>query len=140
MVPRTRLLLLLCWIFIVIPTYHVSAQTREDAIVNRATSVLDEIMAIPNKQIPQSLLRDAQGIAIVPAVVKGGFVVGVRHGKGVVLIRDELANWQAPQFVSLTGGSVGWQLGIQSTDVVLVFKNRKREREIWGLRCRAPEY
>ncbi|MBI85015.1 MAG: Ysc84 actin-binding domain protein [Planctomycetaceae bacterium] len=125
MVPRTRLLLLLCWIFIVIPSYPVSAQTREDAVVNRATGVLDEIMALPTRQIPQALLQDAQGIAIVPGVVKGGFVVGVRYGKGVVLIRDELANWQAPQFVSLTGGSVGWQVGIQSTDVILVFKNRK---------------
>ena len=125
MVLRTRLLLLLCWMFIATAPHPVSAQTREDAIVSRATSVLDEIMAIPTGQIPQSLLRDAQGIAIVPGVVKGGFVVGVRHGKGVVLIRDEVANWQAPQFVSLTGGSVGWQLGIQSTDVILVFKSRK---------------
>ena len=125
MVQRIRLLLLLCWMFIATATHPVSAQTREDAIVNRATSVLDEIMAIPARQIPQSLLQDAQGIAIVPGVVKGGFVVGVRHGKGVVLIRDEVANWQAPQFVSLTGGSIGWQVGIQSTDVILVFKSRK---------------
>lgn len=102
-----------------------SAQTREEATVIRATAVLDEIMALPVKRIPQSLLADAEAIVIVPNVVKGGFVVGVRHGKGVVLVRDEGGGWQAPQFVSLTGGSVGFQAGVQATDVVLVFKTRR---------------
>ena len=101
------------------------AQTSRDRTVNSATRVLDEIMAIPASQIPQSLLSDASAVAIIPQVIKGGFVVGVRHGRGVVVVRDEAGNWQPPQFASLTGGSVGWQVGVQSTDVVLIFRTRR---------------
>jgi lipid-binding SYLF domain-containing protein len=93
--------------------------------VESATAVMREIMAIPAKQIPASLLRDARGVAIIPNVVKGGFVVGVRFGRGVMLMRGDDGNWQPPVFISLTGGSVGWQAGLQATDVVLVFKTRK---------------
>ena len=99
--------------------------TPEAAIVDAATTVLDEFMHIPTRSIPQSLLRDAEGIAIVPDVVKVGFVVGVRYGRGVVLVRDETGAWKPPVFVTLTGGSIGWQAGVQGTDVILVFKNRK---------------
>ncbi len=101
------------------------AQLREDAAVRASSIVLDEIMAVPVKSIPRSLLADAEAIAIVPNVVKGSFVVGVRHGKGVVLVRDEAGAWMAPQFVSLTGGSIGFQVGVQATDVILVFKSKK---------------
>jgi lipid-binding SYLF domain-containing protein len=101
------------------------AQSQETATVESAVSVLDEIMAIPAKQIPQSLLADAHGIAIIPNVVKGGFVVGVRYGKGVLVVRDETGAWKPPLFVTLTGGSVGWQAGLQATDVILVFKTQK---------------
>jgi lipid-binding SYLF domain-containing protein len=103
----------------------IAQVSKEDATVQQASVVLDEIMAAQLKAIPQWLLADAEAIAIVPNVVKGSFVVGVRHGKGVVLIRDEAGGWQAPSFVSLTGGSVGFQIGVQSTDVILVFKTRK---------------
>jgi len=102
-----------------------SAQTVEDATVNAATTTLNEIMAIPAKQIPASLLAKARGIAIVPGVVKGGFVVGVRHGRGVLMTRNDDGTWKGPAFISLTGGSVGWQVGVQSTDVILVFRTRK---------------
>src|SRR5689334_15682725 len=85
------------------------APTREEQVVQSATAVLNEIMAVPVTRIPQSMLADAKGVAIVPNVIKGGFVVGVRHGRGVILVRDEQGGWQPPQFVSLTGGSVGWQ-------------------------------
>ncbi len=99
--------------------------TREEQIVQNATTVLDEVMVIPANAIPQALLAKARAVAIIPNVVKGGFVVGIRHGRGVVLIRDDAGNWQAPLFVSLTSGSIGWQAGIQSTDLVMVFQTRK---------------
>jgi len=102
-----------------------TAQSPLDTTVDLATRVLDEIMAVPAKQIPESLLKDARGVAIIPNVVKGGFVVGIRHGRGVVMVRDDAGTWHPPIFVSLTGGSVGWQAGIQATDVVLVFRTRK---------------
>ena len=101
------------------------AQTALDRTVDSATTVLDEIMTVPAKQIPQALLSGARGVAIIPNVVKGGFVVGVRHGRGVVLVRDDAGNWHPPVFASLTGGSIGWQAGLQSTDVVLVFRSRR---------------
>ena len=71
-----------------------------------------------------------QGLVIVPAMVKVGLVAGVRHGKGIAVIRDDNGAWQLPIFVSMTGGSVGWQVGIQSTDVILVFNTR---RSVTGL-------
>lgn len=101
-----------------------SAQSYEDSVVEAAGQVLGEIMAIPVRQIPESMLSGAQGLAIIPNLVKGGFVVGVRHGRGVVVVRDENGAWKPPVFVSLTGGSFGWQIGLQATDVILVFKTR----------------
>ncbi len=99
-------------------------QTPEVAIVESARQVLDEIMAIPASEIPAALLADAEGIAIVPGLVKGGFIVGVRHGRGVVVVRNEQRAWNAPLFITITGGSIGWQAGVQATDVVLVFKTK----------------
>jgi len=99
-------------------------QTREENVVRSSITVLNEIMAIPARSIPASMLHSAEGIVIIPNMIKGGFVVGVRHGRGVVMVRDENRNWQAPQFVTMTGGSVGWQIGLQATDVILVFTTR----------------
>lgn len=98
---------------------------QEDQIVQQASTVLKEIMDVPAQRIPISLLKGAEGIAIVPNVIKGGFVIGGRRGNGVVLVRDDKGSWHAPSFITLTGGSIGFQAGIQSTDVILVFKTRK---------------
>lgn len=101
------------------------AGPRETATVETATQTLQEITSVPAKGIPASLLADAQGIAIIPSVVKLGFVVAGRHGRGIVLTRNANGAWGHPVFVTITGGSVGWQAGIQATDVILVFKTRK---------------
>jgi len=82
-------------------------------------------MAIPTRQIPQRMLAGATGVAVIPDVTKIGFIAGVRRGQGVLLVRDAEGEWSLPQFITLTGGSVGGQAGIQGTDVVLVFKTRK---------------
>jgi lipid-binding SYLF domain-containing protein len=100
------------------------AQAHEDQ-VNDAAQTLREIMAVPLKGIPEALLHDAQGIAIIPGMVKGGFIIGVRHGKGVLVSRDDSGAWRAPVFITLTGGSAGFQAGLQATDLVLVFKTRR---------------
>jgi lipid-binding SYLF domain-containing protein len=100
-------------------------QNEGAAIVDSATNVLNEIMAIPAQGIPRALLHDAQGIAVVPGLIKGGFVVGVRHGRGIVVVKDDNGNWRAPSFITINGGSIGWQAGVQATDVVLVFKTKK---------------
>lgn len=101
------------------------ANRDAETTVELAGEVLRETTTIPLRQIPQHLLADAQGIAIVPGVVKIGFVGAIRRGRGVVLVRGSEGDWGLPQFVTLTGGSVGWQVGIQATDVVLVFRTRQ---------------
>ncbi len=101
------------------------AQSPLDDSVIAATQVLREIMAVPLNGIPESLLHQSQGIAMIPGMVKGGFIVGVRHGKGVLATRDEAGLWRAPVFITVTGGSVGAQAGVQATDLVLVFKTRR---------------
>lgn len=99
--------------------------THEAAIVDSSAQVLREIMTIPGNGIPASLLAKSEGIVIVPGMLKGGFVIGAKHGRGVVVVRDQNTNWQMPQFVTITGGSIGWQAGIQATDLVLVFMTKK---------------
>jgi lipid-binding SYLF domain-containing protein len=97
---------------------------RDAATVEEACEVLDTLAALPLKCIPPALLREAQGLVIIPGVVKAGLVVGGRHGHGVVLRRLPEGGWSRPEFISLSGASVGLQAGIQSTDLVLVFKTR----------------
>ncbi len=93
--------------------------------VVESEQVLNELMAIPARQIPRRLLAEAQGIAIIPNVIKIGFIGGARRGHGVVMVRDAEGEWSLPQFMTLTGGSVGFQAGVQGSDVVLVFTTRK---------------
>lgn len=102
----------------------VAASNPEDGVMDSATAVLGEIMTIPARSIPGSMLAKAEGIAIIPGMLKGGFIIGVRHGRGVIVTRDEAGRWKPPLFVQITGGSVGWQAGIQGTDLVLVFRTK----------------
>jgi lipid-binding SYLF domain-containing protein len=100
----------------------VRANGRESAIVEKAIEVLDQSTKMPENCIPNALLGKAQGVIILPNVVKAGLLVGGRHGRGVLLVRSKDGGWSNPVFVTLTGGSFGWQGGIQSADLVLVFK------------------
>jgi lipid-binding SYLF domain-containing protein len=111
-------------LFVALLAASVHAADAERTVA-KATTALHEIMAVPLKGIPESLLADAEAVAIFPSVVKVGFVAGVERGHGVVTIRDDNHNWGAPRFVTVTGGSVGWQIGASATDLVLVFKTRK---------------
>jgi lipid-binding SYLF domain-containing protein len=90
-----------------------------------AVRVLNEIMAAPDKRVPDAMLSKAEAIAVIPDVIKAGFVVGGRHGRGLLSVRAPDGTWSNPTFVSLTGGSFGFQAGVQSTDVVLVFRSRR---------------
>ncbi|HKJ08895.1 MAG TPA: lipid-binding SYLF domain-containing protein [Gammaproteobacteria bacterium] len=108
----------------------VRAASSLDRKVETATNVLEQIQSIPEQSIPPALLLHAQGIAVIPSVIKAGFIFGGRHGTGILVVRKADGQWSDPLFVSLTGGSVGWQLGVSSTDVVLVFKNRRGIRHI----------
>ncbi|MGA7180339.1 MAG: lipid-binding SYLF domain-containing protein [Thiobacillaceae bacterium] len=102
-----------------------AAGVGESEKVETATDVLRQITAIPEQEIPPALLRNAQGVAVIPGVIKAGFIVGGSYGKGILTVRDDKGQWSPPLFVTLAAGSLGWQIGAESTDVVLVFKTRR---------------
>lgn len=108
-----------------LPVPGYGAAEREAGIVGSAVDVLAEMSGIPEQGIPPHLLRDARGVAVVPGLIKIGLVLGARHGRGVLLVRDPSGNWSNPVFITLTGGSLGYQVGAQSSDIVLVFKSEK---------------
>ena len=119
----TRFLLFTAVVFI---TGRAEAQllappTAPNQLVIDATNVLSQSVAMPSG-LPQKMLADAEGIAIVPNMVRGAFVVGVQHGRGVLLVRGPGRAWQPPRMIEITGGSLGYQIGVQSTDLILVFR------------------
>ncbi len=97
---------------------------KMDDRLNDAAAVLQEIMATPDRGIPSSILAGASCVVVVPHYKKGAFVVGAQYGQGVATCRTP-RGWSAPVFVKLEGGSFGWQIGGQSTDLVLVAMNQK---------------
>jgi lipid-binding SYLF domain-containing protein len=86
-----------------------------------AASVLTEIMSIPENSIPEELMARAHGIAVIPHVVKGAFGIGGQWGKGLMSQRGEDGSWSAPAYIEIGGGGFGLQIGVQASDVVLVF-------------------
>jgi len=109
-------------LLLALPSGSSIAASVEAGKVESANEVLSKIMEIPENAIPPSLLADAQGIAIVPGVIKIGFVVGGQYGRGVLVVRGKGGAWSNPVFISLMSGSIGWQIGAESTDFVIVFK------------------
>jgi lipid-binding SYLF domain-containing protein len=122
---RKSVLLLALTLCLLLPASLLSAQAQQIGRIADATLAFQDIMAIPEKTVPQYLLQDAAGIAIIPGVVKVGFIVGGEYGKGLLLLKDEDGSWSNPIFITLSGGSIGWQLGAQSADFVLVFKTER---------------
>ena len=93
--------------------------------VGKARQTLDEFAKLTIDSIPPAMLNNAEGIAIFPGMIKGGFILGVNYGKGVLLVRKADRTWSAPVMVTMGGGSVGFQAGVQSADIVLVFATPK---------------
>lgn len=105
----------------------LSAQAATDLArqAQAATEVLQDLQRIPEQAIPPNLLNSAYAIAVIPNVVKGGFIVSGSFGKGVLLVRQADGAWSNPAFVKLGNVGIGWQAGVQGADLVLVFKNRR---------------
>jgi lipid-binding SYLF domain-containing protein len=101
------------------------ASAREEARLIEASGVLEELRAQRDTAIPDRLLARAYGIAVIPNVVKVAVGVGGRRGSGAMVVRDANGKFSNPIMVSITGGNVGWQIGVQSTDIVLVFTTKK---------------
>ncbi len=106
------------------------SQTIEEARLASVEAVIHAFTSDPATAIPPLLLQSAEALAIIPGVIRGGFIFGARRGRGIVIVRTEDGSWSNPSFVTLTGGSFGAQIGADSTDVVLVFGNERSVRDI----------
>jgi SH3 domain-containing YSC84-like protein 1 len=106
----------LCW----------AGSAREDATerLDNATSVMHEIMGMPDKGIPEEVLEHAKCIAVVPHMIKGGFILGGKGGKGVATCRTA-DGWSAPAFITISGGNWGLQIGVEAVDLVMIIQNQK---------------
>src|ERR1022692_4574328 len=107
-------------------TFAFAGPGQQDAParLQAAGLVMHEIMATPEKGIPEEVLNGAKCIAVLPNMAKGGFVVGGEHGRGVVTCRTT-HGWSAPAFISIGGGNFGFQAGAQSVDLIMLFMNDK---------------
>jgi lipid-binding SYLF domain-containing protein len=97
--------------------------------LDHAGSVLHEIMAAPDNGIPQEVLEHARCVAVVPHMIKGGFVFGAENGRGVATCRTE-KGWSAPAFFAITGGSWGLQIGVEGVDLVMIIQNEDGMRQL----------
>ena len=122
-----KLLLTISALALSLTVVTAQQQTSEDEVkrITDAATILDEIMAAGDKAIPRAILERAQGIAVFPALIKGNVLVGGQRGHGVLSVRDASGAWSAPGFLTLTGGSLGPQLGLHAIDLVLVINNRR---------------
>jgi lipid-binding SYLF domain-containing protein len=119
---RFRVLLILTLTtFAVMPA---GAQQTEIHRVQDAQDVFQVLAAVPEHDVPAALIRQVQGIAIIPNVQRVGFIIGGQHGRGVLVARGADGSWSRPLFLTLAGGSVGFQIGIQSADIVLFFRTK----------------
>lgn len=103
----------------------VLADAEQDERAAEAVDVLDTLMLVPEQSVPEALLREAQAVAVFPNVIKAGLFIGGRRGHGLIAVRTADGTWSNPNFATLTGGSFGFQAGVQSSDLVLVFRSQR---------------
>jgi lipid-binding SYLF domain-containing protein len=129
---RMRLFTALIGLLLALSTTGAWAQAREQGRLLMASQVLEELRASRDQYIPDRLLERAYAIAVIPDMTKIAFFAGGRRGHGVLVVRDNDGRFSSPTFITMTGGSFGWQWGVQSTDIVLVFTTRKGVEGITG--------
>lgn len=110
---------------LLLPTLVAHAEDPPLVRAQNAVRVMREIMQAPDKAVPQDLLRNAKAIAVIPDMVKAGLIFGGRRGEGLIAVKGADGTWSNPSFITLTGGSVGFQAGVSSTDVILVFRTQR---------------
>jgi lipid-binding SYLF domain-containing protein len=116
--------LLLMSVMGMVGTYAWAGSAREDTVdrMQKSVAVLHAIMSTPDKGIPEEVLSNAKCILVVPDLIKGGFIFGGKHGRGVASCRTA-EGWSAPAFVSVGGGSWGLQIGVEGVDLVMLVMN-----------------
>ncbi|WP_165247341.1 lipid-binding SYLF domain-containing protein [Paludisphaera soli] len=115
----------LCVVLGCLPLNAARAQKPPDVVIGQSIQALSEVTRNPKTGMPRLVMRNAQGIAIIPSMVKAGFVIGARFGRGALLIRQADGSWSNPVFIHLVGGSFGFQAGAQKTDLILVFQTQR---------------
>lgn len=123
---------LLAGAFMSLLALSVHAAPRQEATLLNATQVLTELRNAPDQNVPNWLLERAYAVAIIPNVIKVSLIAGGRRGSGVMVVRQPDNTWSNPVFVNLTGGSLGLQWGVQSTDIMLVFVSKASVEGIVG--------
>lgn len=129
---RTALLSLVTAAIFTLGGMQAIAASRQEALLITAAQVVDELRQTPDQNVPNWLLDRAYAVAVVPNVVKAALILGGRRGSGAMVVRRDDGSWSGPVSVNLTGGSFGFQWGVQSTDVVLVFTSRQSVEGITG--------
>ena len=121
-------------VFLLIVSTAALSADRSDVVkrLQRATEVFSEIMKTPDKGIPADLLDKCECVGIVPGLKKGGLGLGGKYGKGLVMCRKRDRSWTAPSFITIEGGSIGFQIGFTQIDVVMLMMNRKGVEKLIG--------
>jgi lipid-binding SYLF domain-containing protein len=129
---RVSLFTVVASLVLAVTATAVQAQAREEGKLLVARQVLEELRDSRDQFVPDRLMERAYGIAVIPDLTKVAFFAGGRHGNGVMVVRDKDGRFSNPVFITMTGGSFGWQWGVQKTDIVLVFTSRKGIEGISG--------
>jgi len=116
--------------FAALAAFAVHAQPSAEIRLQEAGDLIRAFTDAGEDSIPTELLERALGIAVIPNVFRGGFILGARRGRGILSLRMQDGSWSNPAFITLTGGSIGWQIGAESTDIVLVFANENAVKNI----------
>ncbi len=122
---RVSVIALLAGLVLAMSASAVEGPAREEGKLLIASQVLEELRDSRDQFIPDRLMERAYGIAVIPDLTKAAFFFGGRHGNGVMVVRNKDGRFSNPVFITMTGGSFGWQWGVQKTDIVLVFTSRR---------------
>jgi lipid-binding SYLF domain-containing protein len=124
--PSRAALAMLGVLAFALPPAVTAQQTSSDEAdrVRESILVLNEIMQVDDQAIPEAILSRAEAVAVFPSTIRGGFIVGGLRGRGILSVRQD-DGWSPPAFFTLTGGSIGLQIGAQASDIVLVILNRR---------------
>jgi SH3 domain-containing YSC84-like protein 1 len=124
--------------FLSLPQAVTGADSPGAARLQDCFQVLSKTITTQKNFLPTAIFQNASGLVIVPRYLKAGFLMGVRHGKGIMVVKDAAGKWSNPVFITISGGSVGLQAGLQSSEVVMVFRKsasmdaKRKENFLFG--------
>ncbi|MGF1669570.1 MAG: lipid-binding SYLF domain-containing protein [Balneolaceae bacterium] len=118
-----RIIIIILTVIISIPLNSIAQDKKLNDRVERSAKVFEDIIDIAEKGIPPAMMKKAGGVVIIPDMVKAGFIIGGRRGKGVALVQNDDGTWSNPVFVTLSGGSFGLQIGVQKIELALIFRD-----------------